>query len=128
MAEFSVPAPRDSGVIAVSSLRLSLLAAMDKAGPGDSIVLDLGTLASADSALAQLIIAFRLEAKLRKQNAVVQGEDSRLSVSALLGCDVVCEACLFNDFKASPDSVHEAEFPETRSRPRPPSSSRESKA
>lgn len=104
MAEFSVLAPRDAGVQAVSALRLSLLAAMDKAGPGDSIVLDLGKLASADSALAQLIISFRQEAKLRKQNAVVEGEDSKNSVSALLGCDVVCEACAFNDFRARLDA------------------------
>ena len=104
MAEFSVLAPRDAGVQAVSALRLSLLAAMDKAGPGDSIVLDLGKLASADSALAQLIISFRHEAKLRKHNAVVEGEDSKNSVSALLGCDVVCEACAFNDFRARLDT------------------------
>ena len=104
MAEFSVLAPRDAGMQSVSSLRLSLMAVMDKAGPGDSIVLDLGKLASADSALAQLIISFRHEAKLRKQIAVVEGEDSRHSVSALLGCDVVCEACAFNEFRAKLDS------------------------
>jgi hypothetical protein len=77
---------------------------MDKAGPGDSIVLDLGKLATADSALAQLVIAFRQEAELREQKAVVEGENSKLSVAALLGCDVVCEACTFNAFRAKVDS------------------------
>jgi hypothetical protein len=90
---------------------------MEKAGPEDRVVLDLGALASADSTLAQLIIAFRLEAKLRKLDAVVKGEDSRVSVSSLLGCDVVCEACAFNDFRAKLDPLAEAEIPAATARP-----------
>jgi len=117
VAEFSVLAPSDAGVAAVASLRLSLLAVMDKAGPGDSIVLDLGKLATADSALAQLVIAFRQEAKLREQKAVVEGEDSKLSVAGLLGCDVVCEACTFNALRGKVDSGPGSDMLEVRAMP-----------
>ncbi|OHD80646.1 MAG: hypothetical protein A3J97_01950 [Spirochaetes bacterium RIFOXYC1_FULL_54_7] len=126
MAEFSVLAPREAGVTAVSALRLSLLAVMDKAGPGDSIVLDLGKLASADSALAQLIIAFRLEARLRQLKGLIQGETSRLSVSALLGCDMVCEACTYYGFMAMPNSG--SGVPDDKTRPRDVSMTKETKA
>jgi hypothetical protein len=117
VAEFSVLAPKDSGISSVSELSLSLLAVMDKAGPGDSIVLDLSKLASADSSLAQLIIAFRHEARVRKQIALIEGEDSKYSVSALLGCDVVCEACMFNDFRTRGDSSSRSEMPEVKVKP-----------
>jgi len=58
----------------MASLKLDLLAAMDKAGPDDAVVLDLRDMSKADSAFAQLIIAFRQEASLRKQRIVIEGE------------------------------------------------------
>jgi hypothetical protein len=100
VADRVVVAPRESGVAAMADLRLDLLAAMDKAGPDDTVILDMGNISNADSAFAQLVIAFRHEARLRDQRIVLAGEGSKNSVSALLGCDTVCEACAFNDFKA----------------------------
>jgi hypothetical protein len=100
MADRVVVAPRDAGVAAMASLRLELLEAMDKASPDDEVVLDLSTINNADSALAQLVIAFRHEAIIRKQRIAIEGENSKNSVAALLGCDVMCEACAFNDLKA----------------------------
>lgn len=123
MADRIVVAPRDAGVATMAALRLDLLAAMDKAGPDDAVVLDLGILSSADSAFAQLVIAFRHEAKLRKQHIVIKGENSKNSVSALLGCDVVCETCAFRDFKARTSLVPARVIPvaETESRAAPKS-------
>jgi ABC-type transporter Mla MlaB component len=117
VAEFSVLAPKDAGISSVSELRVSLLAVMDKAGPGDTIILDLSKLASADSSLAQLIIAFRHEARVRNQTTLIEGEDSKHSVSALLGCDVVCEACTFNDFRTRVDSGPGSGTPEVKAKP-----------
>ncbi|MDX9958362.1 MAG: STAS domain-containing protein [Spirochaetia bacterium] len=99
MADRVVVAPRDAGIASVAAFRLELLAAMDKAGPDDTVVLDLGGVHTADSAFAQLVIAFKHEARLRNQRMGIEGEGSKNRVSTLLGCDVVCEACAFNSFK-----------------------------
>ncbi len=105
MADRVVVAPHESGVAAMATLKLDLLAAMDKAAKDDAVILALGSISTADSAFAQLVIAFRHEAKLRKQRIVIEGESSETSVSALLGCDVVCEACAFNDLKTRTSQV-----------------------
>ena len=99
MADLIVFAPRDAGIAAVAGLKQDLLAALDNAGSDDVVILDLGKVTSADSALAQLVISFKHEARKRKKQIAIDGEDSKNSVSALLGCDVVCEACTFNVFK-----------------------------
>jgi hypothetical protein len=115
VADLVVVAPRDAGVAAVAAFRLDLLAAMDNAGPDDAVVLDLGGVNTADSAFAQLVLAFRHEARLRNQRIAVEGESSRNCVSALLGCDVVCEACAFNDFRTKTDLVPAKVSPTGRS-------------
>jgi hypothetical protein len=118
VADRVVVAPREAGVAAMAVLRLDLLAAMDSAGPDDAVVLDLGTISNADSAFAQLMIAFRNEAMLRKLRIVIEGESSKNSVSALLGCDTVCEACAFNDFKARISVIPAVVVPDSRARSR----------
>lgn len=128
MADRVVVAPRDSGIAAVAALRLDLLAAMDKAGPDDTVVLDLGGIGYADSAFAQLVIAFKHEASLQKQRIAIKGEDSKNSVSALLCCDAVCETCLFNDFSARVSLATADDIPLAQAMIRTASKTKRSKA
>jgi ABC-type transporter Mla MlaB component len=123
-----VVAPRDAGVAAVAAFRLDLLAAMDKAGPDDTVVLDLGGVDTADSAFAQLIIAFKHEARLRNQRITIEGEGSKNSISVLLGCDVVCEACAFKDFQTKASLVPATVSPVAKSASRAAPKTKRSKA
>lgn len=128
VADLFIKASRDATVGAVASLKMALLSAMDKASPEDSIVFDISGVEQADSALAQLIISFRLEAKQRKLNALIEGEHARLSVSVLLGCDVVCEACTFNDFRTKYEAGSKSDAPKDPGRVKSASGSKGARA
>ena len=87
MLDITVPAPEDSGIAAVSSIKADLMAAMDKASDGSTIILDIGKVIRADSSLAQLIVAFRNEAAARGYTASVKSDDERHAMLTMLCCD-----------------------------------------
>ena len=87
MLDITVLAPEDSGVASVGAIKADLMAAMDKATPGSSIILDISKARRADSSLAQLIVAFRMEAEARGYAASVKSDDEQRAMLTMLCCD-----------------------------------------
>lgn len=89
MADIVVSAPADSGIGAVAGLKVRLMAALDEAGPSGSVRLEIDKVERADSSFAQLVMAFKAEARARSIRAVVAGGEG--SLSATLACDRLYE-------------------------------------
>jgi len=91
--DITVQAPEDAGIAAISSIKAELVAAMDKAGKGSSIVLDISRTKRADSSLAQLIISFKAEAAAKGLTGAIKGDDEDRSMRSMLCCDGGGESC-----------------------------------
>ncbi len=89
MLEITVLAPEDSGIAAVAGIKAELLAALDKAGSGSTIVLDISKARRADSSLAQLFIALEREAVAKGCKTVIKDSDASRSLRTMLCCDAM---------------------------------------
>lgn len=98
MAELLIKAPAESNIEAAAALKAELAAALDRAGAKDTLVFDLSDVRRSDSSLAQLAISLSREAAERGINACLVGDTGERALSAMLGCDVNCEACAFKKF------------------------------
>ncbi len=98
MAELLIKAPPESCVDAAAAIKAELAAALDRAGAKDTVIFDLSELRRSDSSLAQLALAFSAEAAERGIAARLDGDSGERALSAMLGCDVSCDACAFKKF------------------------------
>jgi len=85
--EITVLAPEDSGISAAAGIKAELLAALGKAAPGSTIILDISKAKRADSSLAQLIIGFEREAAAKGHTAVIKDGDAHRTPQTLCCCD-----------------------------------------
>ncbi len=91
MLDITIVAPEDAGISAVTALKAELMAALEKASSGSSILLDISATKRADSSLAQLIVAFRVEATAKGCVVTIKGDDSNHALKSMLGCNTFDE-------------------------------------
>ncbi|OHD19661.1 MAG: hypothetical protein A2Y38_11805 [Spirochaetes bacterium GWB1_59_5] len=89
MLDITVLAPENSGIAAVAGIKAELMAALDKAGSGSTILLDISKTKRADSSLAQLIIAFERDAAAKGCKSVIRESESRHSLLTMFCCDSI---------------------------------------
>lgn len=87
MLDITVMAPEDSGIAAVAGIKAELMASLQKAKPGSTILFDISKARRADSSLAQLIIAFGHEAATKGCTATVRDGAGSRSLPGMCCCD-----------------------------------------
>jgi hypothetical protein len=98
VADIVIKAPAESCIEAAAALKADLLAGIGRAGAKDTLVFDLSDVRRSDSSLAQLAISLSEEAAERGIQARLVGDAGERALSAMLGCDVSCDACAFKKF------------------------------
>ncbi|MBN2873760.1 MAG: hypothetical protein JXM71_01595 [Spirochaetales bacterium] len=93
MIDITVAIPEDAGIQAIAGIRTELAAAMEEAHAGAHITLNLGTMKKSDSSLAQLIIAFMVEARRRELTWTIRGNEGERSLYSMLCCDNAGDSC-----------------------------------
>lgn len=89
MLEITVLAPEDSGIAAVAGIKAELVAALEKAGSGATIVLDISKARRADSSLAQLVIALERAAAAKGCKTAIRDSDANRSLRTMFCCDSI---------------------------------------
>jgi len=79
--------PQHASVSTMAAIRVECLAALKRATPGSSIIMDASQVQHADSSLAQLLVALRNEAVSRGIQMSLKGKDEGAFLHALTSSD-----------------------------------------
>ncbi len=87
MPDTIITLSQHASVSAMAALREECLAALKRATPGSSIIIDASQVQHADSSLAQLLVALRTEATNRGLQTVIKGQDEGAFLHTLTSSD-----------------------------------------